>query len=165
MKLDIDELYGYIRRTILDTGSFPPPLALSKARRRAMGGQIFVHAHDFVGRVGRAMRAHPHLFAGSPVSGEELLERQARARMWRVVSDGFLVLHEWAHDWYLQEQSGVIADARGVLRQVEAEERLRSGGDGQAKWRRIALTAAFLVMEKRRQKAQADGKRRKKVQG
>jgi hypothetical protein len=163
MKLDIKELYGYIRTTILDTGRFPPPLELSKARRRAMGGQIFVYAHDFVGRVGRGMRAHPHLFAGYPVSGEELLERQARARAWRVVADGFLVLHEWANDWFLKEQSEVIADARAVLQQIEAEERLLHGGDGQAKWRRIALTAAFLVMEKRRQKAQANGRRKKKT--
>jgi hypothetical protein len=160
MDLNLRTVGAYIQLAILEFGKLAPaPLELTARQRRVMGSKIMRYAHDFVGRVGRGMRAHPHLFASYPVTAEALLARQARARCWRALTDCFLHLTEWANDLYLHEQSTAVDEAMSVLRQIEAEEEMPFGPDKDTRWRRIALTAAFLFIEKRKKKAQQAGRR------
>lgn len=160
MNLNFDTVGAYLRLVITEmTHIAPDPLDLTARQRRMMGAKIMRFSHDFVGRVGRGMRAHPHLFTSYPVTGEALLARQMRARCWRVLTDCFLHLTDWANDYYLQEQSTAVDEAMSVLKQIEAEEQMPFGPDKDTKWRRIALTAAFLFIEKRHQKARQAGRR------
>lgn len=168
MIVKVEDLYEYARATVLASGQFPP-LELTAAQRRTFGGRIVSRVQEFVGRAGRGMLANQEAFAGDPVQPEALLERQRRAQAWRCLADGFLLLHRWAHDWYLLEQGTAAAEAKSVVDRLRADEESRgrrsAQGDGKLTMRRMALAAAIELLEPRRRKARADGARAARSKG